>query len=506
MKTSAKYTIAAIISFILCTVVPAVVWSQNAEAATIALLASLFLAVIYTVPCIIFSVRHKKKRRYLISLTMIMACNAFAVLYLALDTLLRGHEGFAYISVPIYEIAYLGGDVLLAALCARIWYEEIEKSAAVDRRKITAVSIASVLFVLAVGAVSLLAGQLSLLTILYLVTAAAILCYSLRFFTLPSAAKPFLPLAVIATAYAVYSAAYSFIIPLFPGADTEIISTFSLLPTVLSQMLLLPALLYAEELMEKIRMQNTAAGNEAFVNAAAEKSAALTGTALTDIGEMTPVSVRENSAALEYPALRDNAAGLWRNICRVLLFFIIGMIACYLAGYLNTFIVEAFGATTIELGLYISPVAEECLKAIPILIFFLAVRPGLKTLLLPAIACGAGFGVLETIFYAMGGGFAPAEIVLRLLSTGLMHAITAAFFAASLWYVTQKGLTCSRVISILSGFGVAAGGITCHGCFNLLINSSGAIHYVGYVLPVLAAAAFTALYIIWDKNTKKTVV
>ena len=106
--------------------------------------------------------------------------------------------------------------------------------------------------------------------------------------------------------------------------------------------------------------------------------------------------------------------------------------------------------------------------------------------------------------YATGGDFAPAEIVMRIFSTGLMHTITAAFFAASLWYVTQKGLTRSRVISVLCGFGVVAGGITCHGCFNLLMNSSGAGQYFGYVLPVLAAAAFTVLYIIWDRGKKRT--
>ena len=479
MKNSAKYLIAVAIAFAVFTLVPSIVWAQDAEAdSSFPITMELVLAVIFTAVCIILAVRHKKNRRYLISLSMLMTCNTFAALYIALDTLLRGHAGFAYISVPIYEIAYLGGDALLAALCARIWYEEIEKSAEADRRKVTAVSIASVLFVLALGAVSLLAGYPLLLSILYLVTTAAILCFSLRFFTVPSAAKPFLPLAVVVTGYAVYSAVYSFIIPLFPGADTEFISIFCGMPLVLSQMLLIPALFYAEERKDELQRQNKAAGNEALVN---------------------DPSVNEPSLS----AAAEERAGLWRTVYRVLLFFLFGMLACYLAGYINTFIAGVFGATVIEVGLYISPVAEECLKAIPILIFFLAVRPGLKSLLLPAIACGAGFGVLETIMYATGGDFAPVEIVMRLFSTGLMHTITAAFFAASLWYITWKGLTRSRVISVLCGFGVVAGGITCHGCFNLLMNSSGAGQYFGYVLPVLAAAAFTVLYIIWDKNTKK---
>ena len=487
MQTSAKLLIAVLVTLILCTLGVSVVWSQDEYAGSLFSAAvGLVLSIALTAGCIIIAVRHKKIRRYFISLTMVMACNTFGSLYLALDYLFRGSEGFEYLAVPITEISYLGADIFLAALCARIWYEEIEKSAAVNRRKVTAVSIAGALFVLAVVVVSFLAGYPLLSIILYLASLAAILCYSLRFFTVPSAAKPFLPFAAAATGYAAYSAVYSYIIPLFPGGGTEFVSTFSAFPQTLSVMLLLPALFFAGERMEERGGRHTAADG------------VRSGTALPDAGERISAPVRE------YPTLRDVPVGLRENICRVLLFFLFGILACIVAGYINTYIAAALGATEIEATLYFAPVAEEFLKGIPILIFFLAVRPGLKSLLLPAIACGAGFGVLETVMYATGGDFAPAEIVLRLFSTGLMHAITAAFFAASLWYVTQKGLTRSRVISVLCGLGVVAGGITSHGCFNLLINSSGAWQYFGYVLPVLAAAAFTALYIIWDKRTKRT--
>ena len=487
MQTSAKLLIAVLVTLILCTLGVSVVWSQDEYAGSLFSAAvGLVLSIALTAGCIIIAVRHKKIRRYFISLTMVMACNTFGSLYLALDYLFRGSEGFAYLAVPITEISYLGADIFLAALCARIWYEEIEKSAAVNRRKVTAVSIAGALFVLAAVVVSFLAGYPLLSIILYLASLAAILCYSLRFFTVPSAAKPFLPLAVIATGYAVYAAVYGYIIPLFPGGDTEFVSTFSALPEMLSHVLLLPALFYAGEKMA-----------DRYGHTAAAEGDVLSGTALPDAGERMSAPVRE------YPALRDVPAGLKKTVCRVLLFFLFGIAACIIAGEINTFIAAALGATEIESTLYFAPVAEEFLKGIPILIFFLAVRPGLKTLLLPAIACGAGFGVFETAAYTMAAGLGPADVVMRLFSTGLMHAITVAFFAASLWYVTQKGLTCSRVISVLCGFGVAAGGITCHGCYNMLINSSGAGQFFGYVLPVLAAAAFTALYIIWDKNTKK---
>ena len=487
MRTSVKLLIASLITVVLCTLGIVVVWSQDEAAGSVFSTAVyLVLTLILTAACIIIAVRHKKIRRYFISLTMVMACNVFGSLYFALDYLFRGHEGFEYLSIPISEIAYLGADILLAALCARIWYEEIEKSAEVDRRKVTAVSIASVLFVLTVWAVSFIGGCQIPSMILYIATFSAILCFSVRFFTVPSAAKPFLPFAAAATGYAAYSAVYSYIIPLFPGGGTEFVSTFSAFPQTLSVMLLLPALFFAGERMEERGGRHTAADG------------VRSGTALPDAGERISAPVRE------YPTLRDVPVGLRENICRVLLFFLFGILACIVAGYINTYIAAALGATEIEATLYFAPIAEEFLKGIPILIFFLAVRPGLKTILLPAIACGAGFGVFETVSYAMAGGLGPAEIVLRLFSTGLMHAITVAFFAASLWYITWKGLTRSRVISVLCGFGVVAGGITCHGCFNLLMNSSGAGQYFGYVLPVLAAAAFTVLYIIWDRGKKRT--
>lgn len=192
-----------------------------------------------------------------------------------------------------------------------------------------------------------------------------------------------------------------------------------------------------------------------------------------------------------------------KSIRRVLLFLLFGMIACFSAGFVNGFDAQIFGLTDIENTLYTAPIAEECLKAIPIIIFFLAFKPDFKTLLSAAIACGAGFAMLENVLYLIGGMTNPADVLLRGFSTGVMHVMTVSLFAAFLWYVSQKGITRSWFISIMCGFGILASGITLHGCHNLMMNSGVVAQYLGYYIPIVIAAVYAVSLYIWEKRSHK---
>ena len=393
------------------------------------------------------------------------------------------------LSIP--EIAYLGADVFFAALCARLWYEEIEKNA-VSSRKITAVSTAAVLLIIAIGAVSFLGGKPVLSGILYLVSGAVILCYSARFFFVPkAAAKPFLPIMAAISIYAVYSTVLVFIFPLLPWAADELTYYILTSPTMLIMLLCIPALVFAGEQIEAA--ENKAAGcgtaeEKTAKEKTAEQETANEKTALPETGKKKPVRRFTFSK---------------KNICLVLLFFLFGVLVCLLAGYVNSFIAGVFGISMVDSAIVAAPIAEECLKAVPILLFFLWLRPDLKTMLPAAIAVGAGFALLETIQYAVMGYSAPAEILLRLFSTCIMHATTVSLFAASLWYVTQKGLTPSWFITVMCGFGIIAGGITLHGCFNMLVNSAGVSHYIGFIIPIAVAAVYAVCFCIWNRKMKR---
>ena len=479
MKNSAKYLIVALIGFAVLVVSNLLVreWNRDIWASTLSFAYTLGFSAVLSIICIIIAVRHKKIRRYFISLSMVLICHSFAELYIGLHDFLYGINMAAAITLPIPEIAYLGSDVFFAALCARLWYEEIPKSA-VNRGKITAVSIAAVLVIIAIGAARFLGGYPSLSGILYLVTGAAILCYSARFFFVPKAvAKPFIPIMAAISIYAVYSTAMAFIFPLLPWAADELTNYILITPTMLIMLLCIPALLFAGERME-----------ETGKNRLAEEDAAKEKTSLSDAGERKPVRGFTFSK---------------KNICLVLVFFLCGVLVCILAAYVNSFISGALGISMVDSAVVVAPIAEECLKAVPILIFFLLLKPDFKSLLSAAIAVGAGFAVLETLEYALTGYSAPAEILLRLFSTCIMHALTVSVFAASLWYVTRKGLTPSWFITVMCGFGILAGGITLHGCFNLLINSAGVIHYIGFIIPIVIAVVYAACFCIWNRKMKR---
>ena len=189
-----------------------------------------------------------------------------------------------------------------------------------------------------------------------------------------------------------------------------------------------------------------------------------------------------------------------KSVRRVLLFLILGMVAGYAAGFGNSVTTQIAGLTAVEAALYTAPVIEECLKALPIIIYFLIFKPDFKRLLSAAIACGAGFATLENVTYLINGMSDSAGILLRGFSTGVMHAMTVSLFAAFLWYVTQNEVKRSWFIRIMCGFGILASGITLHGCYNLLVNSSGNMMYVGYLIPIIIAAVYGAGLFIWEKR------
>lgn len=82
-----------------------------------------------------------------------------------------------------------------------------------------------------------------------------------------------------------------------------------------------------------------------------------------------------------------------------------------------------------------------------------------------------------------------------------MHAMTVALFAAFLWYVTQNGIRRSWFIWIMCGFGILASGITLHGCYNLLVNSSG-YAVIGYLIPIAIAVVYGAGLFIREKRKR----
>lgn len=170
---------------------------------------------------------------------------------------------------------------------------------------------------------------------------------------------------------------------------------------------------------------------------------------------------------------------------RFVLAFVTGMIACLLAAYATGFLRLLAGWEEGEARIFLSPVVEELIKLIPLLILLLLLEPEDDTVLLLAVALGAGFATFENCCSLLTTGAGSLSFVLvRGMAVGVMHIVSAAALA--------MGIIVARRLEALSLPGLAGAfslSVTFHGLYNLLVSAPGAPSLVGYGLPLLAAAA-----------------
>lgn len=162
--------------------------------------------------------------------------------------------------------------------------------------------------------------------------------------------------------------------------------------------------------------------------------------------------------------------------------FMTGMAVCLLSAYISSFLGELAGMgerTTI----YLSPVAEELMKFLPLMLFILMFRPSEENFFLAAIGIGSGFATFENCCYILnyGAGRLP-YIMIRGLAVGVMHIVSVLMLALGLAMVRRF-----RAMSVPGIFGALSLSVSFHGLYNLLVSEGGVPSYIGYALPLLTA-------------------
>ena len=262
MQNSAKHLTAALIGFIAIIACTHITLIFSEEAASVLLSAyTLGLSAVLTAVCIIIAVREKKTRRYFLSLSMYMFCCFFADLYLGLYSLLSDTTSSVIITYPISVIANLGASAFIAAFCARIWYEEIPKHTK-SGGKLLIVSVLVVLIFSIIGGIGIRQGFPIISGVFYIISAVTAIWYAVRFFTVPAAAKSFLPLMTVLTLFIIYEMLWACIFPLILESSSGIVRHLVSDPAALLQMLIIPSLLYAEEQGEKRMSEKTVLKNQ----------------------------------------------------------------------------------------------------------------------------------------------------------------------------------------------------------------------------------------------------
>ena len=130
------------------------------------------------------------------------------------------------------------------------------------------------------------------------------------------------------------------------------------------------------------------------------------------------------------------------------------------------------------------------MKLMPLLFFIVLFTPEEHTLTMLAVAIGAGFATFENCCYILTSGAESFTfIMIRGLAVGVMHIVS--ILALAVWFIIAKHLQVFSFSSIIGGLSLS---MVFHALYNLLVSEPGVSRYIGYLLPLLAAAGLYYLY------------
>ncbi|MCR4771644.1 MAG: PrsW family intramembrane metalloprotease [Oscillospiraceae bacterium] len=170
--------------------------------------------------------------------------------------------------------------------------------------------------------------------------------------------------------------------------------------------------------------------------------------------------------------------------------FLLGMGMCLCAAYIGGFLNLVTGMGENDTAIFLSPIVEELMKLMPLLLFLVIFAPDYRTLTMLAVAIGAGFATFENCCYILTSGAESLTYVLiRGLAVGVMHIDS--ILALSIWFIAAKRLRVFSFPTVVGGLSLA---MIFHALYNLLVSGHGATRVVGYLLPLLAAAGLYSLF------------
>lgn len=178
------------------------------------------------------------------------------------------------------------------------------------------------------------------------------------------------------------------------------------------------------------------------------------------------------------------------NVRRFVAAFLLGMGVCLVAAYISGFLGLVAGMGENDTSIFLSPVVEETMKLLPLLFFLVLFTPEDRQLTMLAVAIGAGFATFENCCYILtaGAGSLPYILVCG-LAVGVMHIVS--ILALSIWLIVAKRLKAFSFPAVVGGLSLA---MIFHALYNLLVSQPGVSTVIGYLMPLLTAAAFWLLY------------
>ena len=154
------------------------------------------------------------------------------------------------------------------------------------------------------------------------------------------------------------------------------------------------------------------------------------------------------------------------------------------AAELNGLLRDILPMDIFEITVIVTPITEEILKAVPILIYAISFTAKNEKLFTASMAVGIGFAILENPFYMLNNAsFSMVDAVIRAFGAGLMHGMCTLLVGAGISFVKKKSK-----IFVVGTFALMSTAITYHGIYNMLVQSDYMI--VGYLLPIATYIPF----------------
>lgn len=176
-----------------------------------------------------------------------------------------------------------------------------------------------------------------------------------------------------------------------------------------------------------------------------------------------------------------------------IVFVLVGIFISVFAAEVNGLLRTLLPLSTYEITIIVTPITEEILKAIPILICATVVTAKKETLFTASMAVGIGFAVLENAFYLLNdASFNMFDAVIRAFGAGLMHGMCTLLVGVGISFVKKKSK-----IFLVSTFALLSTAITYHGIYNMLVQSDYQV--AGFLLPITTYVPF----VVWRLRRKQ---
>ena len=171
---------------------------------------------------------------------------------------------------------------------------------------------------------------------------------------------------------------------------------------------------------------------------------------------------------------------LGREARRGMIFMLAGMTASLLSAYVSSFVSSVLNADLLAASYEIAPAVEETMKFLPLLFYLMVFEPEKKRAISGALRIAVSFATFENVCFLTSYGTNDLLLlVIRGFSTGAMHVVCGMLVAIGLFFLWDR-----LWFRIVGSFALLCLVITFHAIFNILVNQSGLVFWIGSVVPL----------------------